>query len=219
MVCVRHICLKCEQNWESQTISNINILVLPNEMLLKIFSYLNIKDLNVCAKVSRKFQEISMDNTLILNRHLQNLKKISQICQSGQIWFDKFDEGMRHLKNLQKISQICQKRQVWVDGFDEGMKQSVKLWINNLKIPKFENPLEIQKFKEKSEEKKKLQKKLLMIQYQLKCLENVNYIPNNPKERKMKQEALCYLNTLNRKGSFTIYVDKKIGGLHTSPIW
>ena len=82
------------------------------------------------------------------------------------------------------------------------MKQSVKLWINSLKIPKLES-------------QKKLQKKLLMIQYQLKCLENVNYIPNNPKERKMKQEALCYLNTLNRKGSFKIYVDKKIGALHT----
>ena len=37
---------------------------LPNELLLKIFSYLEIQDLARCARVSKKFHEISYERGL-----------------------------------------------------------------------------------------------------------------------------------------------------------
>ena len=37
---------------------------LPNEVLLKVFSYLNIRDLGYCAQVSTRLRDISIDESL-----------------------------------------------------------------------------------------------------------------------------------------------------------
>ena len=42
----------------------IEILSLPDELLLRIFSYLKVKDLCTCSLVSKKFRDISEDDTL-----------------------------------------------------------------------------------------------------------------------------------------------------------
>ena len=52
----------CEQNYE-EVISD-NPGTLPNEIILKIFSHLTIKDLGRCAQVSKNFCAIAYDKTL-----------------------------------------------------------------------------------------------------------------------------------------------------------
>ena len=37
---------------------------LPNEVLLKVFTYLNIRDLGYCAQVSKRLGDISIDESL-----------------------------------------------------------------------------------------------------------------------------------------------------------
>ena len=37
---------------------------LPNEVLLKVFTYLNIRDFGYCAQVSKRLRDISIDESL-----------------------------------------------------------------------------------------------------------------------------------------------------------
>ena len=44
--------------------SRYSIEDLPNEILLKVFNYLEFKDLGYCAQISRRFREISQSPPL-----------------------------------------------------------------------------------------------------------------------------------------------------------
>ena len=55
-------CYSCEQNYE-KVISN-SLETLPNEVFLKIFTHLTVKDLGRCAQVSKKCCAIAYDKSL-----------------------------------------------------------------------------------------------------------------------------------------------------------
>ena len=52
----------CEQNYENVVSDNLEIL--PNEVILNIFTHLTIKDLGRCAQVSKNFCAIAYDKSL-----------------------------------------------------------------------------------------------------------------------------------------------------------
>ena len=65
----------------------LNVEFLPNEILMNIFSHLNINDLYKCAKVSRKFRQISHDKSFwkCVNLYKQSVscEFITQIIKLG----------------------------------------------------------------------------------------------------------------------------------------
>ena len=65
----------------------LNVEFLPNEILMNIFSHLNINDLYKCAKVSRKFRHISHDKSFwkCVNLYNQSVscEFITQIIKLG----------------------------------------------------------------------------------------------------------------------------------------
>ena len=52
----------CEQNYEK--VNSVNLETLPNEVILKIFAHLNVKDLGRCAQVSKNFCLLAYDKTV-----------------------------------------------------------------------------------------------------------------------------------------------------------
>ena len=72
--CPKNICQKCGQNGHTKIGCMVNFenLPLPNEILLKIFSYLNEQDLEKCSKVSERFKIISDE---LVNQRNQFEKK------------------------------------------------------------------------------------------------------------------------------------------------
>ena len=65
----------------------LKVELLPNEILMNIFSHLNIKDLYRCAKVSKKFRHISHDKSfwkcINLFDHSVSCEFITQIIKLG----------------------------------------------------------------------------------------------------------------------------------------
>ena len=64
-----------------------DIELLPNEILMNIFSHLNMKELLKCAQVSKKFREISHDKSFWKCVNLYNQRVschfVAQILQLG----------------------------------------------------------------------------------------------------------------------------------------
>ena len=58
--CPKLVCLKCGQKGHSKVncMWKLENLPLPNEILLKIFSYLRVEDLDRCSQVSKRVHEI-----------------------------------------------------------------------------------------------------------------------------------------------------------------
>ena len=52
--------------------------IFPNEIMLKIFSNLDLKDLGRCAMVSKTFFELSRHSMLIMLQNVTGLKDISR---------------------------------------------------------------------------------------------------------------------------------------------
>ena len=52
--------------------------IFPNEIMLKIFSNLHLKDLGRCAMVSKTFCEISRHSMLIILQNVTGIKDISR---------------------------------------------------------------------------------------------------------------------------------------------
>ena len=63
------IMFKCKINIEK---------IFPNEIMLKIFSNLDLKDLGRCAMVSKTFCELSHHSMFILLQNVTGLKDISR---------------------------------------------------------------------------------------------------------------------------------------------
>ena len=53
----------CQLNDNNKIVPVLSIESLPNEIFMNIFSNLNIKDLFICAQVSKKFRQISYDKS------------------------------------------------------------------------------------------------------------------------------------------------------------
>ena len=74
--CPENICEKCRQNGHTKIgcmVGNEN-LALPNEILLKIFSYLNDDDLEKCSQLSDRIKEIC--DKSIHQRNLNEKRKL-----------------------------------------------------------------------------------------------------------------------------------------------
>ena len=58
--CPKIVCQKCGQKGHVKMgcMFGLEDFPLPNEIILQIFGYLNGKDLEQCAKVSKRFEEI-----------------------------------------------------------------------------------------------------------------------------------------------------------------
>ena len=52
--------------------------IFPNEIMLKVFSNLDLKDLGRCAMVSKTFFELSRHSMLIMLQNVTGLKDISR---------------------------------------------------------------------------------------------------------------------------------------------
>ena len=59
--------------------SKINIeTIFPNEIMLKIFSNLELQDLGRCTMVSKRFNEVSCHSIFVLLQNVTGLKDISR---------------------------------------------------------------------------------------------------------------------------------------------
>ena len=65
---------KCDMSKFKINIENI----FPNEVMLKIFSNLDLKDLGRCAMVSKTFCELSRHSMLIMLQNVTGLNDISR---------------------------------------------------------------------------------------------------------------------------------------------
>ena len=65
---------------------------LPNEVLLKVFTYLNIRDLGYCAQVSKRLGDISIDESL-----WQKINVFNKVVPTGFI---------QHILKVRKSQKI-----------------------------------------------------------------------------------------------------------------
>ena len=68
-----------------ECMANMENLPLPNEILLKIFGYLSIKDLNQCAQVSKRVRETSLE----LKKKKENIYSYLRTCYDSQMKYEK----------------------------------------------------------------------------------------------------------------------------------
>ena len=71
--CPNIICEKCGQKGhvKVQCMFKMENLPLPDEILLKIFSYLSFKDIGSCSQVCKRTHEICHDKSLKYNSYLK----------------------------------------------------------------------------------------------------------------------------------------------------
>ena len=72
---------------------------LPNEVLLKVFTYLNIRDLGYCAQVSKRLGDISIDESL-----WQKINVFNKVVPTG------FIQHILKVRKSQKIFVLLSKR-------------------------------------------------------------------------------------------------------------
>ena len=68
--CPKVICKKCGKKGHAKIKCMINLenFPLPDEIVLKIFSYLSVYDLAKCSQVSKRWKNICHDNQLGYNQ-------------------------------------------------------------------------------------------------------------------------------------------------------
>ena len=83
--CSKHICKKCGQNGHTKIGCMVDYenLPLPNEILFKIFDYLDDEELEKCTKVSVKINEIC--DKLIKSRKSKITSSMSVPQTGGQL--------------------------------------------------------------------------------------------------------------------------------------
>ena len=64
--CPKNTCKRCGQKGHSQIgcMDGKENLPLPDEIILRIFGYLDLKDLDRCASVSKRVRQICLDDSL-----------------------------------------------------------------------------------------------------------------------------------------------------------
>jgi hypothetical protein len=105
---------------------------LPNEILMNIFSYLNIKELYKCAHVSKKFRQISHDKSFWESVNLYKQRVSSQfIAQILRL-------GTEYL-NLQEVTILDDTYAVWGDRVYLGDEESPVLLSHYASMPRKNN--------------------------------------------------------------------------------
>ena len=72
--CPKNTCKRCGHKGHSQIgcMAGKENLPLPDEIILRIFGYLDLKDLDRCASVSKRVRQICLDDSLKYNEFLLN---------------------------------------------------------------------------------------------------------------------------------------------------
>ena len=86
--------------------------MFPNEILVKIFSNLDLKDLGRCTMVSKRFSELSRHSMFILLKNVTGLEDISQamnIIYAESTLMECVWKFYEIHKEWQKEKQICEK--------------------------------------------------------------------------------------------------------------
>merc|ERR1719500_537129 len=96
----------------SPRVLRLDIELLPNEILVKIFSYLTIKELYKCSHVSKKFRQISHDKSFWKSVNLYKQRISSQFL--AQI----LRLGTEYL-NLQEVTILDDNYTVWGERDEE----------------------------------------------------------------------------------------------------
>ena len=85
--CPKNICQKCGQNGHTkmECMTNFEDFPLPNEILFKIFTYLNKENQKRCSKVSKRFldvrkQQESRMTPMELAERESKLAFLKQLC-------------------------------------------------------------------------------------------------------------------------------------------
>ena len=92
----------------SPKVLRLDIELLPNELIVKTFSYLTIKELYKCGHVSKKFRQISHDKSFWESVNLYKQRVSSQfIAQILRL-------GTEYL-NLQEVTILDDTYAVWGD--------------------------------------------------------------------------------------------------------
>ena len=117
-----------------QTLSCVRFEDLPNELMIGIFSHLNMKELIKCGKVSKRFQAITVDEQ---GRRKEDLLKIIQILQCfkcKKVPGSNGDENKRYLcKNSAHC--LCEKHKESCPCgslVEENPSQSIAIQLQNL---------------------------------------------------------------------------------------
>ena len=88
--CPKNVCQKCGQNGHVKMgcMFGLEDFPLPNEIILQTLDYLHVKDLEQCAKVSKRFKEICDIRKLDEKRKLQSLMNtiFAQPMQQSKTW-------------------------------------------------------------------------------------------------------------------------------------
>ena len=92
---------------------------LPNEVLLKVFTYLNIRDLGYCAQVSKRLGDISIDESL-----WQKINVFNKVVPTG------FIQHILKVRKSQKIfvllSILLKKQTKNLPNYRMGQNQKIK---------------------------------------------------------------------------------------------
>ena len=102
--CPKNVCQKCGQNGHVKMgcMFGLEDFPLPNEIILQTLGYLHVKDLEQCAKVSKRFKEICDIRKLDEKRTLQSLLNtiFAQPTQQSKAWHGSVTPDLRnHILN------------------------------------------------------------------------------------------------------------------------
>ena len=102
--CPKNVCQKCGQNGHVKMgcMFGLEDFPLPNEIILQTLDYLHVKDLEQCAKVSKRFKEICAIRKLDEKRKLQSLLNtiFAQPTQQSKGWHGSVEPDLRnHIVN------------------------------------------------------------------------------------------------------------------------
>ena len=121
--CPKNVCQKCGQNGHVKLgcMFGLEDFPLPNEILLQILGYLQGKDLEQCAKVSKRFKEICEIRQLEVRKctrlraHLRIYREKPHICPFCEIGFITRYNMKAHIKFHLKNFSDADKNQILAD--------------------------------------------------------------------------------------------------------
>ena len=118
----KNICQKCRQNGHVKPgcMFELEDFPLPNEIFLQILGYLQEKDLEQCAKVSKRFKEICEIRQLDVRKctcvraHVRFIKKphICPLCDTG--FMERYNMKAHITTHLSNFSD-ADKKQILAD--------------------------------------------------------------------------------------------------------
>ena len=116
--CPNSSCKKCGQTGHTKIGCTFGLenLPLPNEIVLKILSYLDIVDLRNCVQVSKRLRSICFDKSLLYEKALKyrNLKYGTIQCPLCQNGFELLENMVKHANNVHDTRIYSKKIGRWI---------------------------------------------------------------------------------------------------------